>query len=257
MHRRLRQLLVAMAASTIPMVGAVAQATGTITGTITDRATQQPIPDAQVVVVGSTRGARTNDQGQYRLASVASGPIRIRVLRLGYEAETRSLNVGPGESVTADFALGATVTRLDQVVVSATGESELRRESGNNVATINVDSVPRTVVNGVSDLLSSRAANVAVRTACRCPTSHSSSSMASAPSATSPVRRSTSVDRTRPVSTTSIPKTSRTSRSSKAPLPPRSTARRRRTGSSRSRRDAVVPARRDGLRTPTAEACAK
>ena len=66
------------------------------------------------------------------------------------------------ETVTADFALGATATRLDQVVVSATGESELRRESGNNVATINTDSIPKTVVNGVSDLLSSRAANVVV-----------------------------------------------------------------------------------------------
>ena len=136
MHRRLRQILFAVAASTIPVVGAVAQATtGTITGTVTDRATQQPIPDAQVLIVGTARGTRTNDQGQYRLVSVAAGSIRVRVIRLGYEAETSSLNVGAGETVTANFVLGATATRLDQVVVSATGESELRRESGNSVAT--------------------------------------------------------------------------------------------------------------------------
>ena len=163
MHRRLRQILVAVAASTIPVVNVVAQATtGTITGTVTDRATQQPIPDAQVLIVGTARGTRTNDQGQYRLVSIAPGSIRLRVIRLGYEAETASLNVGAGETVTSNFVLGATATRLDQVVVSATGESELRRESGNNVATINVDSIPRTVINGVSDLLSSRAANVVV-----------------------------------------------------------------------------------------------
>jgi len=162
MQQRLRQTLVALAAMAIPLVGALAQGTGTITGRVTDRATQQPIADAQVIIVGSTRGARTNDQGQYRLVSMAPGPIRIRVIRLGYEAEMRSLDVGAGATVTADFALGATATRLDQVVVSATGESELRRESGNSVATIAVDSIPRTVVNGVSDLLSSRAANVIV-----------------------------------------------------------------------------------------------
>ena len=162
MKRTLRRMLVAVAALATPVVAAGAQATGTIAGRVTDRATQQPISDAQVLVVGTTRGARTSDAGQYRLAAVPTGQVRIRVLRLGYEAEVRTLTVGANETVTADFALGATATRLDQVVVSATGESELRRESGNNIATINADSIPKTAVNSVSDLLSSRAANVVV-----------------------------------------------------------------------------------------------
>lgn len=162
MKRLLRRILVAAVALAVPTVTAHGQATGIITGRVTDRSTQQPIGDAQVLVVGSTRGARTNDAGQYRLVAVASGSVRIRVIRLGYEAELKTVTVTGNETVTADFALGATATRLDQVVVSATGESELRRESGNNVATINTDSIPKTIVNGVSDLLSSRAANVVV-----------------------------------------------------------------------------------------------
>jgi TonB-linked SusC/RagA family outer membrane protein len=162
MKQTLRRILAAAVTVFVPVVGARAQATGTITGRVTDRATQQPIPDAQVLIIGTTRGARTTDAGQYRLASVPAGTVRLRVIRLGYEAETRSITLNGNESATADFALGPTATRLDQVVVSATGESELRRESGNNVATINTDSIPKTVVNGVSDLLSSRAANVVV-----------------------------------------------------------------------------------------------
>jgi hypothetical protein len=156
MKRILRQTIGAGAALIIPLLAAGAQASGTITGRITDKATQQPIGDAQVLIVGTTRGARSTDNGQYRLVGVPTGSVRIRVIRLGYEAETRSLTISANETVTADFALGATATRLDQVVVSATGESEIRRESGNNVATINTDSIPKTVVNGVSDLLSSR-----------------------------------------------------------------------------------------------------
>jgi len=108
----------------VPVVATHAQATGTIAGRVTDRATQQPIADAQVLIVGTTRGARTSDAGQYRLTAVPGGAIRIRVIRLGYEAETRSLTVNGSETVTADFALGATATRLDQVVASATGESD-------------------------------------------------------------------------------------------------------------------------------------
>jgi TonB-linked SusC/RagA family outer membrane protein len=162
MKRTLRRILVGAAVLTTPVAAAGAQATGTITGRVTDKATQQPIADAQVLIVGTTRGARTGDAGQYRLAAVSAGTIRLRVIRLGYEAETRTITLGANDTQTADFALGATATRLDQVVVSATGESELRRESGNNVATINVDSIPKTVINGVNDLLSSRAANVVV-----------------------------------------------------------------------------------------------
>ena len=146
----------------VPVVATHAQATGTITGHVTDRSTQQPVGDAQVLIVGTTRGARTSDAGQYRLTAVPAGEVRVRVIRLGYEAETRTLTISGNETVTADFALGITATRLDQVVISATGESELRRESGNNVATINTDSIPKTLVNGVNDLLSSRAANVVV-----------------------------------------------------------------------------------------------
>ena len=162
MKRTLRRILVVAAVLTTPVAAAGAQATGTITGRVTDKATQQPIADAQVLIVGTTRGARTSDAGQYRLAAVNARTIRLRVIRLGYEAETRTVTLGASETQTVDFALGPTATRLDQVVVSATGESELRRESGNNVATINVDSIPKTVINGVNDLLSSRAANVVV-----------------------------------------------------------------------------------------------
>src|SRR5690349_16920785 len=123
MKRILRRILVAAAALAVPAVTAHAQATGTITGRVTDRATQQPIGDAQVLIVGTTRGARTNDAGQYRLVSVPAGTLRLRVIRLGYEAELKTVTINGNESVTADFALGATATRLDQVVVSATGES--------------------------------------------------------------------------------------------------------------------------------------
>ena len=121
MRRLLRRILAGGATMLVPIAATHAQATGTITGRVTDRATQQPIADAQVLLVGTTRGTRTSDAGQYRLTSVPVGEVRVRVIRLGYEAETRTLTVTGTETVAADFALGATATRLDQVVISATG----------------------------------------------------------------------------------------------------------------------------------------
>ena len=110
MKRLLRRILVGGATMLMPAVAAHAQGSGTIAGRVTDRATQQPIADAQILIVGTTRGARTSDAGQYRLTGVPAGTIRVRVLRLGYEADTRSLTIIGNETVTADFALGATAT---------------------------------------------------------------------------------------------------------------------------------------------------
>ena len=152
--------LLAVAALAVPIV-ASAQG-GTITGRVTDRSTGAPIPDAQVIVVGSQRGTRTDVEGQYRLTNAPTGPQRVRALRLGYEAGVTTVNVTSGGTATADFTLSGTVARLDEVVVAATGESERRRESGNTVATINADAIPKTAINNVSDLLSSRAPSVSV-----------------------------------------------------------------------------------------------
>ena len=161
---RIRSFLTLAAALALAPGAALAQgtATGTVVGRVTDQATRAPIADAQVVVVGTQRGARTNESGQYRLAGVGPGLVRLRVLRLGYEARLDSVNVAAGQEATLDFSLVATATRLDQVVVSATGESERRRETGNAVSTITVDSVPRVIVSGVNNLLAARAPNVVV-----------------------------------------------------------------------------------------------
>lgn len=161
MHRFCsRNTLVALLVASAP--AAMAQGTGTIAGRITDRATGAPLGDARVIVVGTQRDTRTTEAGQYRLTSLPAGMVRLRVLRLGYAALLDSVQVSAGQEATLDASLTATVTRLDQVTISATGASERQRETGNSIAALTVDSLPTMIVSGVNDLLSSRAANVTV-----------------------------------------------------------------------------------------------
>lgn len=159
MHAPFR-LLVALALAS-PLV-ASAQSGGVVTGRVTDRTSGAPIQGAQVIIVGTQRGTRTDEAGQYRIANVPQGTQRIRALRLGFEASVSTVSVPSAGEVTADFQLQGTIARLDEVVIAATGESERRRETGNSVATINADAVPKAAINNVSDLLSSRAPSVTV-----------------------------------------------------------------------------------------------
>ena len=160
MHQIFR--LLAVAGLALPIV--VSAQGGTITGRVTDRSTGAPVPDAQIIVVGTQRGTRTDVEGQYRLTNAPSGTQRVRALRLGYEASVATVNVPATGDVTADFTLSGTIARLDEVIVAATGETELRRETGNSVATINAETIPKSAINSISDLLSSRAPSVTVST---------------------------------------------------------------------------------------------
>jgi TonB-linked SusC/RagA family outer membrane protein len=115
----------------------VAQTQGTtsrITGRVIDQVTQQPIDQANVLVVGTTRGAATSPNGVYVITGVPAGTHQVRATRIGYQPLTRAVTVPPGGEVTADFALGVAATTLEQVVVTATGETQRIREQGASVA---------------------------------------------------------------------------------------------------------------------------
>jgi TonB-linked SusC/RagA family outer membrane protein len=142
-----------------------AQSTGTIAGRIIDRTTQRPVAGVQVRIVGTARGAQTDEAGAYRIVSVPSGVTQLAAQRIGYGPQARTVNVPSNGIATADFQMTVAATTLDQVLVTATGQSERRRESGVSTASIDSGTVNMANVSTFSDVLSSRAPGVVVQTA--------------------------------------------------------------------------------------------
>jgi len=158
-----RRVAVALGLTLLP---AVAQAqNATLTGRVVDQATGQPLSDVQVIVAGTPRGSRTSEDGRFQIVGVPAGSIQIRVIRLGYQAQTRTITIPAGGSESADFSLSPTATTLDEVLISATGRTERRRESGVSTAKIDTSQVNMATVQNFSDVLSSRAAGVVVQQA--------------------------------------------------------------------------------------------
>src|SRR5688572_18246363 len=83
----------------LPSAG-LAQETGTPTGTLEGRVTEvggTPIPDALITIVGTNRGARTGEDGQYRLLNLRAGDFTVRVTRLGYAAASQPVTIVVGQ----------------------------------------------------------------------------------------------------------------------------------------------------------------
>lgn len=154
---------VAMGVRTPPLP---AQATtGTIEGRITDRTSSQPLGDAQVQLAGTVRGARTTEAGDFRIVAVPPGTYTLRIVRIGYQQETRTVTVVAGQAVTVSAALAPAAVQIDQVVVTATGETQRRRESGASSTLLTSDNLPLAAVTSFSTALSSRAAGLTVSAA--------------------------------------------------------------------------------------------
>ncbi len=135
MRGSLKGLLAPIACVAIFAAAAGAQRPA-IVGHVTERGTNAPIADANVVVAGTQRGTRTDQAGAFRILDLRPGTYTIRVTRLGYSASSRQVVFSGSSNVTEDFSLQTSAVQIDQVVVTATGATERKRENGNDVDVI-------------------------------------------------------------------------------------------------------------------------
>ena len=156
--------LVAVATAAPAWAGAQ-QASGVVTGRVTETGNGAPVPEAQVNVVGTTLGARTGADGQYTIRGVPAGQVRLRALRIGYAEGTQTATVAAGQTATVNFSLSRSAVQLQEVVTTATGQQRAV-EVGNVVNQIQASEVTRTApVTTVSDVLNARAPGVVITSA--------------------------------------------------------------------------------------------
>jgi len=118
--------------------------------------------DVQVRVVGTQRGSITNEQGDYRITGITPGSVTVRAQRIGFTPATQTVTVVTGNPVTANFALTATAIQIDEVVVTATGESQRKRESGNTIATVTPTPERLATTTNIAEVLQAAAPGVYV-----------------------------------------------------------------------------------------------
>ena len=166
MQRKVGTAAATVIAAIMPALGSAQQTAGTITGTVVDQGSGRPLSEVQVSVIGTQRGAITDQQGRYRIAGVPAGAQQVRVRRVGYASSTIAVTVAAGQSATANFSVAVAATQLQEVTVNAiTGQVQRRQESGTNVGYLNVDSLPKGPITQFSDVLQGKVAGVNLQSA--------------------------------------------------------------------------------------------
>jgi TonB-linked SusC/RagA family outer membrane protein len=159
-YRRRLSIGLALALALLP-AALRAQATGSVTGQVVDATSRAAIEGVQVQLVGTTRGALTNEQGRYTIPNVVPGAYEVRAAFIGYSAAPQQVTVTAGQSAVVDFELRQTAITLDEVFVTGYGTST-RANVSTAIANLSSREIANTPVAGVDAALQGRAPGVQV-----------------------------------------------------------------------------------------------
>jgi len=105
-------------------------------GAVQGRAVQangQPLIGASVLVTGTTTGATTDADGNYRLVDLPAGVHTLTVRLVGYAPQSRRVQVVAGETVTQNFAVEESNAELNEVTVTGGRTNKFARKSSEYV----------------------------------------------------------------------------------------------------------------------------
>ncbi|HEX8825384.1 MAG TPA: TonB-dependent receptor [Archangium sp.] len=113
---------------------------GTIRGTVYVLG-NEPLPEAQIVVVGTELVATTNAEGQFEIRGVPASKQELKISFPGYRESTRAVTVVQGQvaSIEADLALDEQFG--EEIVVTGSKFGEKRLESPVTVETVNAKTI--------------------------------------------------------------------------------------------------------------------
>jgi hypothetical protein len=117
---RIKLLLCALFVSFMLLSPQVLGQAGKISGRVLDSQTKEPLPFANVVIMGTNLGAATNLDGEYIIINVPPGTYKIRASMTGYNNYTvENISVATGLTTSLDFAIVPASFQTEEVVVIA------------------------------------------------------------------------------------------------------------------------------------------
>jgi TonB-linked SusC/RagA family outer membrane protein len=133
----------------------------TVSGRITDRASGDPLPGANVYLLELNRGASANPDGNYTIAAVPGGTYTMIASFIGYKERRTRITVGTS-NVVENIALESDLLGLDELVVTAFGIERDRKSLGYGAQTVGGQELGLARTTNVVNALSGKVAGVRI-----------------------------------------------------------------------------------------------
>ena len=103
-----------------------------VSGTITDADTGEPLLGVTVLVQGTNKGTVSDFDGNYVINNLDAGDYILDVSYTGYSKLSQTISVGSSD-LTQDLQMTFSASELDEIVVTGTGAPVAKKQLGNSI----------------------------------------------------------------------------------------------------------------------------
>ena len=128
---------------------------GTVTGTVTDAETSEPLPGVSVLVKGTTKGTVTDINGSFSLEAASDQTLIFSFI--GYEGQ----EVPIGNQSTFNISLAQDVETLEEVVVVGYGTQKKKEVTG-AITSVGAEDLETLPINNVGQALQGRTSGLTI-----------------------------------------------------------------------------------------------
>ncbi len=145
-------LLVVLALSLMAGSILAQTSTGKLAGKVTDARTGDPLPGANILIMGTELGAATNARGEYFIINVVPGTYDVRVSFVGYATQTiKDVRIVAGITKELNVSLEEATAELKEIVVTSQ-RTFFEQKATNTVKVIDKEEISRVPVRGVQKI---------------------------------------------------------------------------------------------------------
>lgn len=150
--KRLKNLILVILLLTIASVSPLwSGTTGKIAGTITDKSSGEPLPGANIIVVGTTLGTTSDLNGQYTILDVPPGNYSMQISYIGYKKViVDDVVVAIDQTTRINLSLEEESIQVGEVVITAE-RNYIRPDVNTSVVSISEEDIQKLpIINIVS-----------------------------------------------------------------------------------------------------------
>jgi outer membrane receptor protein involved in Fe transport len=134
------------------------------TGRVTGRALEkgkEPVPFANVVILGTKQGTMTDETGAFVIAGVPVGSYEVKLQAIGYEAVVMKAQVNAGQTTVVNFDVGATKVVKEIETIEVRAEKRIDTKSSTTNQSISAEKLKEIPVDNLSQAVATKAGVVA------------------------------------------------------------------------------------------------
>ena len=128
--------------------------TGKIAGYVRDKSNNQPLPGANVMIVGTQMGAATDAHGYFYIINIPPGVYQIQARMIGYQTVLmKNVLIQVDRTTKVNFSLSPTVLNLGKEIVVTAERPLIEPDVTTKTNTISADEIKNMPVRGVNDIM--------------------------------------------------------------------------------------------------------